>query len=117
MSVGELSQKISLRKISNFNMIVRIIDSYRYIVAVCDSDLLGKRFEEGHFQLDVKESFYKGDEKSEEETIEILKDMKIEDASFNIVGKKSIKAALKAGIINEESVGKIKGVEFAIVLL
>lgn len=98
-------------------MFVRIIDSYRYVVAVCDSDLLGKRFEEGRFQLDVKESFYKGDEKSESEIIEILKDMKIEDASFNIVGKKSIKAALKAGIINEEAISEIQGVEFALVLL
>jgi hypothetical protein len=98
-------------------MIVRIIDSYRYIVAVCDSDLLGKRFEEGRFQLDVKESFYKGDEKSESETIELLRKMTREDASFNIVGKKSVNAALKAGIINEESIGKIRGVEFALVLL
>jgi len=98
-------------------MFVRIIRSYRYVVAVCDSDLLGKRFEEGKFQLDVKESFYKGDEKSEIETIDILKKMEREDATFNIVGKKSVRAALKAGVISEESVGKVKGIEFALVLL
>jgi hypothetical protein len=98
-------------------MFVRIVDSYRYVVAVCDSELLGKRFEEGLFQLDVKESFYGRDEKSESETIEILKKMRREDATFNIVGKKSVRTALKAGIINEESIGKVQGVEFAIVLL
>ena len=98
-------------------MFVRIIKSYRYVVAVCDSDLLGKRFEEGRFQLHVKESFYGGDEKSESETIEILRKMTGEDATFNIVGKKSVKAALKAGVINEESVGEVQGVEFALVML
>ncbi len=98
-------------------MLVRIIKSYRYVVAVCDSDLLGKRFEEGRFQLDVKESFYKGDEKSENEAINLMKDMAREDATFNIVGEKSVKAALKAGIIHEESVREIKGIKFALVLL
>jgi len=98
-------------------MFVRIIDSYRYVIAICDSDLLGKRFEEGCFQLDVKESFYGRDKKSESETIEILRKMVREDATFNIVGKKSVRAALKAGVISEESVGEVQGVEFALVLL
>ena len=91
--------------------------SYRDIVAICDSDLLGKKFEEGEFQLDVKESFFKGDEKSKEETIEIIKDMSKEDATFNIVGKESTKAAIEAGIITEEGVKEIQGIPFALVLL
>ena len=98
-------------------MFVRIIKSYRDVVAICDSDLLGKRFEEGKFQLDVKESFYKGEEKSESETVEFLKRMRMEDATFNIVGRKSVKAALKAGIINENSIGEVQGVQFALILL
>jgi len=98
-------------------MFVKLIKSYRLVVAVCDSELLGKRFEEGNFQLDVKENFYKGEEKSEEETIEFLKRMSQEDATFNIVGEKSVKAALEAGIINESWVGQVQGVQFALVLL
>ena len=98
-------------------MFVKLIKSYRLVVAVCDSELLGKRFEEGNFQLDVKENFYKGEEKSEEETIEFLKRMSQEDATFNIVGEKSVKAALEAGIINESRVGQVQGVQFALVLL
>ena len=71
-------------------ILIRIIKSYRDVVAICDSDLLGKRFEQGKFQLDVKESFFKGEETDEEKAIEIMKDMSKEDATFNIVGKKSI---------------------------
>ncbi len=98
-------------------MLVRIIKSYRYIVAICDSDLLGKRFEEGRFQLDVKESFFKGDETDEEKAVEIMKDMVKEDSTFNIVGEKSIDTALKAGIITNKGIGKIQNIPFALVLV
>ena len=53
-------------------MFIRVIKSYRDVVALCDSELLGKKFEEGDFQLDIKESFYKGDEVSEEEASKII---------------------------------------------
>lgn len=98
-------------------MLLKIHKSYRDVVAVCDSDLIGKRFEQGKFQLDVKESFYKGEEISEEKAIFILKKMSIEDATFNIVGKNSVKTAIQAGIIDEEAVGKIQNIPFALVLL
>jgi len=98
-------------------MLVRIIKSYRYIVAICDSDLLGKRFEEGRFQLDVKESFFKGDETDEEKAVEIMKDMVKEDSTFNIIGEKSIDTALKAGIITNKGIGKIHGIPFALILI
>ncbi|MEX0920426.1 MAG: DUF424 family protein [Candidatus Pacearchaeota archaeon] len=98
-------------------MIVNIIKSYREIVAVCDNELLGKKFEEGKFQLDVKESFYKGNETSREETLKIMKTMAKEDATFNIVGDESVNTALEAGIIDKESIGEIKGVQFALVLI
>jgi len=98
-------------------MQVRIIKSYRDVVAVCDTELLGKKFEEEKLQLDVKENFFRGRELSEENTLEIMKDMAKEDATFNIIGKKSVNTALKAGIISEEGIGNIEGVPFALVLL
>jgi len=97
-------------------MFVNIIKSYRDVVAVCDKELLGKKFEEGKFQLDIKENFYKGQEANEETIIEIMKKMSEEDATFNITGKKSINTALKAGIISIGEVGKIKEIPFAMVL-
>ena len=98
-------------------MLVRIIKSYRDTVAICDKELLGKKFEEGKFQLDVKESFYGGEKKTEKEAIEIMRNFAIEDATFNIVGEKSVHAAIKAGIITEDGFGEIGGVKFALVLL
>ena len=98
-------------------MFLKIHKSYRDVVAICDSDLIGNRFEEGKFQLDVKESFYKGDEVSEERAIFLLKKISREDATFNIVGKDSVKAAIQAGIIEENAVGEVQGVKFALVLL
>jgi hypothetical protein len=98
-------------------MFLKIHKTYRDIVAICDSELIGKVFEQGKFQIDVKESFYKGEEISEEKVIEIMKNFSKEDATFNIVGEKSINTALKAGIISEEGIKKIQGVPFALVLL
>ena len=98
-------------------MLVNIIKSYREVVAICDSELLGKYFEEGNFQLDVKESFYKGNKKTEQEVIQIIIDMKSEDATFNIVGERAVNAAIKAGLISEDSVRKIQGIPFVLVFM
>ena len=91
--------------------------SCRDVVAVCDSDLIGKKFEEGEIQLDVKEGFYKGEDVSREKAIEIMKDMAKEDATFNIVGKESVDAAIEAEIISQEGVKKIEGISFALILM
>lgn len=100
------------------------IKSYRDVVAVCDLDLLGKKFEEpldngsGRVrQLDVKENFYTGEQVSQEKAIELLKRFSREDSTFNIVGSHSIAAALKAEVIIEEQVGHIAGIPFALVFL
>ena len=98
-------------------MFLKIHKSYRDVVALCDSDLIGKRFEEGKFQLDIKESFYKGEEIPEEKAILILKKMSRNDATFNIIGKDSVQTAIKAGIIDEDAVEEIQGVQFALSLL
>ncbi len=97
-------------------MLLKIIRAYREIVALCDKELLGKRFEEGNFQLDVKENFFNGDKVSEAEAVEIMRGKKAEDATFNIIGKKSVNAALAAGIISKNEVGEINKVPFALVL-
>ncbi len=96
---------------------LNIIKSYRDVVAVCDSSILGKRFEQGKFQLDIKESFYKGEEMTEEKAIELMKRFAREDATFNLAGHESVSAALKAGIIEKETIGSIQGIPFALVLL
>jgi uncharacterized protein len=97
--------------------IINIIKSCRDIVAICDKELLGKKFEDEKFQLDVKENFFLGKEANEKEVMRIMNNMRMEDATFNIVGKNSVNAALKLGIINKEGIKKIEGIPFSLVLL
>ena len=98
-------------------MFVKIHNSYRDVIAICDEDLLGKKFEEGKFQLDVKESFYNGEKKDTSQIAELLLHEKTEDATFNIVGEESVNAAIKAGIVTKQGIKTIQGIPFALVLL
>lgn len=98
-------------------MLCKIHKSYRDVVAICDSELLGKYFEEEDTQLDIKENFYNGDKVNPEELKVIIEKMSNEDATFNIVGKRAVACAIESGIINKESVKKIQDVPFALVLL
>ncbi|MBI5804320.1 DUF424 family protein [Candidatus Pacearchaeota archaeon] len=98
-------------------MRIKIHESYRNVVALCDTEILGKKFEEGKMQLDVRESFFNGDEIGEEEAKKMLEQQAKNDATFNIVGEKSTKLALSLGIISSENIIKIQGIPLALVLL
>jgi uncharacterized protein len=98
-------------------MWVKIHKSYRITVAVCDNNLLGKKFIELPFQLDVRENFYKGEEKTHKEVVEIMKFEAKEDATFSIVGKESVATAIEAGLISKEGFKTIHGIPYALVLL
>ena len=99
-------------------MLIKIHKAYREIVAVCDNDLLGKVFEEGNKVLDIRENFFKGEEISEAKLTEMLKELSSAcDATFNIVGKKSIDCAIKSGIIDKSGIRTVKGIPFALALL
>jgi hypothetical protein len=98
-------------------MLVKIHKSYRNVVAICDSNLLGKTFEEGQKQIKISENFFKGEEKNEKDVFKVIEDAAAEDYTFNIVGEQSVNLALKAGIIRPEGVIKIQGIPIALVLL
>lgn len=98
-------------------MYLKIHDSYRKVIAVCDKELIGKKFEEGKRQLDVRDNFYRGEEIEKEKLLRILELGKVNDATFSIVGERVVKLALESGIISEENIGKVQGVPFALVLL
>jgi len=95
----------------------KIHDSYRKIITLTDTDLIGKTFTEGIKQIDIRSNFFKGEEKPKQEIFKILKNMQKEDATFNIVGKESIETAIEAGIINKKGVIEIDSVPVALVLL
>jgi len=98
-------------------MLVKIHEAYRKIVALCDSELIGKTFTEGIRQIKITENFFKGEEKNKEEVIDILKDMEKEDATFNIVGKNSVECGLIARVISKDGIIMIDNVPVALILM
>ena len=98
-------------------VLIKIHKVYREIIAVCDSELVGKKLENDKMQLEVSKEFYGGEEMSENRILKLLKEKVQEDASFNFVGNDSIEIGIKAGIIDKERIIKIKNVPHAMALL
>lgn len=102
-------------------MLIKIHKAYRLVVAICDKELLGKKFQEDingkPLQLDLTGGFFKGEEKSKTEIIQNIKDAKREDATFNFVGEKSCNLALQLKLIKPEAIRKIQNIPCALVLL
>lgn len=100
-------------------MLVKIHIGTRYVVAICDADLVGKKFtdNDGLREIDLSGTFFNGEKKSEEEVKEIIFNMKREDASFNIVGNRACALALDEKIISEDGISKISNISIALGLL
>lgn len=81
----------------------------RIILAVCDSELIGKKFEQGKIQIDLTTDFYKGEEKTESEIILMMQKAYI----LNLVGKNSVRLALKQKFVDETHILRIKGIPHA----
>ncbi len=79
------------------------------IVAVCDRNILGKKFREGKLVLKLDSSFYKGDEADEIEVKEALSSATI----ANIAGEKAIACAVECGCIDPDAVIFIEGIPHA----
>ncbi len=84
----------------------------KLIVAICDSELIGKKFNEGELTIDIKDSFYGNTKVSLEYGLERLKKATI----ANIVGEKIVNAAISEGLILKESVIFINGIPHAQVI-
>ena len=96
---------------------IKIHKSYRNVIAVCDSDILGKKFEDELRQLDVRENFFKEKVVMKEEILKIFTSQLFEDSTYNIVGENSVNLALEACVINEECISRIQNIPFALKLL
>jgi len=79
------------------------------LIGACDENLLGKKLEEGKFQMDVSKDFYGGEKISPEGLKKYLQNATI----ANLVGKLTIKCAIEIGLIDPLCVIKIKGVPHA----
>ena len=77
-----------------------------YVLAVCDNELLGKKFSEGDKQLDLTSDFYKGEDMTEDDVADLMRNAEI----VNIVGEKSVALAIREEIATKEDVMLVEGV-------
>jgi len=81
----------------------------KIILAVCDKELIGKKFVEKNMQLDLTSNFYKGKEMSDEELGVLINKAYI----VNLVGKKSVDFGIKKGIVAEKHIITVKNIPHA----
>jgi hypothetical protein len=79
------------------------------VIGACDEELLGKKFTDGKFQIDVSKRFYEGDRIDKNALKQYLNDATI----ANLVGKEAVNCAVKLGFIDPRCILKIKGVPHA----
>ncbi len=79
------------------------------LVAICDSELLGKLFQENNAQIDLTGDFFSGEEMDEDHAGDLLRN----SYTFNLVGDKSIKLGLKEEVITQKDVKIISGIQYA----
>ncbi len=92
-------------------MIIKIhkTEGNKMLLTVCDSELIDKKFEEGEKQLDLTSDFYKGDERSDQEVCDLMRNAYI----INLVGEKAVALALKEELIDEAHIKKIDNISYA----
>ena len=82
------------------------------LVAICDSELLGKKFEENDFVLDIDEDFFGGDITDEKTILDSLKLAH----TINASGNKIVDFLLSKNIIENSQVKTIDGVKYVVIL-
>ncbi len=81
-----------------------------FMVAVCDKELIGRKLMHGDVVIEITEGYYKGEPADESEIIDAL----MQATTANIFGQKSVNCAVKAGIVDEDSILMIEDVPHAL---
>lgn len=79
------------------------------VIGACDEHLLGKKFVDGKFKIDVSKNFYEGERINKDTLAEYLNDATI----ANLVGEESVNCAIKLGLVNRDCILTIKGIPHA----
>jgi len=79
------------------------------LLAICDTEILGKTLREGKIVFNVKEEFYKGARVAIEEAVDMIANSTI----VNMIGKNIVKRAIEKGYVHPEAVLNIEGVPHA----
>jgi len=70
------------------------------LIAACDKEVLGKILKHGNTTVEISRAFYEGELVSDEELKKALE----EATTANLFGEKTIKCAIKCGLIDPDSV-------------
>jgi len=79
------------------------------LIGACDEKLIGKKFSEGKFQIEVKKEFYDGERIGKEKLKRYLENATI----ANLVGEEAVRCAIEIGLVDPSCVIKIKGIPHA----
>jgi len=82
---------------------------HRTIIAVCDRDLIGKKFEENNQQLDLTGEFYNGEHVDADEIGDLLRNAD----GVNLVGEKSVGLGIQEEVIEEKNIIRVKNIPYA----
>ena len=89
------------------------LKTYRHegevLIAVCDCEILGKKFSEGRLRMHVSPDFF-GDERVSFSEVENA----LESATIaNLVGCRCVEHAIRLGFVKKENILTIEGVLYA----
>lgn len=85
----------------------------RLILAVCDADIHGKKFESGDAVLNLSAKFYDGKQKDAAAVEKLM----MQSYTINIAGKNAVAIAIKLGLTAKEDVKTIAGVPHVQILM
>lgn len=76
------------------------------ILAIADADIVGKKFEEGNFIIEVAEDFYSGRVCTEKDVPSLVESASI----INAVGKEAVGMLISSGMVDKNMVLDIGGI-------
>jgi hypothetical protein len=79
------------------------------LLAICDSEMLGKTLRQGKIVFHIKDEFYNGGKATVEEAISMIENSTI----VNIVGKNCVEKAIAKGYVHPDAVLQIEGIPHA----
>lgn len=85
----------------------------RLILAVCDADVHGRKFEEGEAVLDLGTRFYSGQEKDAAGVEKLM----LKAYTIHVVGKAAVAVAIKLGLGAKEDAKTVAGVPHVQILM
>jgi len=79
------------------------------VLAICDSELLGRTLREDKIVFHIKSEFYNGGKTTVEEAVAMIENSTI----VNMIGKNCVEKAIQRGYVHPEAVLLIEGIPHA----